>query len=129
MTCRILVCDDEPHIVLAVSLKFRKAGFEVSTASDGQAAWETVQREHPQAIISDLQMPKMDGLDLVRKMRSEPGFENIPVILLPAKGFELDEAELIEELGIHAVVCKPFSPRDLLARVQSLLGVTVAIPE
>jgi len=129
MTCRIHVCDDEPHIVLAVSLKFRKAGFEVSSASDGQAAWETIRLEHPQAVISDLQMPKMDGLDLVRRMRSESGFENIPVILLTAKGFELDEAELIEELGISAVVCKPFSPRDLLARVQSLLGVTVAVPE
>ncbi len=129
MTSRIHVCDDEPHIVLAVSLKFRKAGFEVSSAADGQAAWEVIQAERPQVVISDLQMPKMDGLDLVRRMRSEPAFEGIPVILLTAKGFELDEAELREELGIQAVICKPFSPRELLALVQSLLGVVASIPE
>ena len=129
MTCRIHVCDDEPHIVLAVSLKFRKAGFEVSTASDGQAAWETIQTERPQVVISDLQMPRMDGLELVHQMRSEPRFEHVPVILLTAKGFELDEAELQEDLGINAVICKPFSPRELLALVRSLLGVTAAVPE
>lgn len=129
MSCRIFVCDDEPHIVLAVSLKFRKAGFEVSTASDGQAAWEAIQAERPQFVISDLQMPKMDGLEVVRRMRSTPGFENVPVILLTAKGFELDAAELQEELGIISVICKPFSPRELLALVQNLLGATAAVSE
>ena len=129
MPCRIHVCDDEPHIVLAVSLKFRKAGFEVSTASDGQSAWKTIQAERPQVVISDLQMPKMDGLELVRKMRSETAFENVPVILLTAKGFELDEADLHEELGINAVICKPFSPRELLALVQSLIEATASVAE
>jgi DNA-binding response OmpR family regulator len=129
MTCRIHVCDDEPHIVLAVSLKFRKAGFEVSSASDGQAAWDVIQEVRPQVVISDLQMPKMDGLDLVRRLRAESAFDNVPVILLTAKGFELDEADLREELGIQAVICKPFSPRELLALVQSLLGVTATVSE
>ena len=129
MSCRLHVCDDEPHIVLAVSLKFSKAGFEVSSAADGQAAWEVIQQVRPQIVISDLQMPKMDGLDLVRKMRSEPDFHDIPVILLTAKGYELDEEELRQEFGIQAVICKPFSPRELLQLVQSLLGVSAAVSE
>ena len=90
MSLSIHVCDDEPHIVLAVSLKFRKAGFDVTTAADGQAAWETIQRFRPQVVISDLQMPRLDGLGLVQKMRSDPVFQSVPVILLTAKGFELD---------------------------------------
>ena len=129
MSCRLHVCDDEPHIVLAVSLKFSKAGFEVSSAADGQAAWEVIQQVRPQIVISDLQMPKMDGLDLVRKMRSEPDFHDIPVILLTAKGYELDEEELRQEFGIQAVICKPFSPRELLHLVQSLLGVSAVVGE
>ena len=129
MSCRLHVCDDEPHIVLAVSLKFSKAGFEVSSAADGQAAWEVIQQVRPQIVISDLQMPKMDGLDLVRKMRSEPDFHDIPVILLTAKGYELDEEELRQEFGIQAVICKPFSPRELLQLVQSLLGVSAVVGE
>ncbi len=129
MSLSIHVCDDEPHIVLAVSLKFRKAGFEVSSAADGQAAWEVIQQEQPQVVISDLQMPRMDGLGLVQKMRSDPSFQNVPVILLTAKGFEIDAEELREEFGVQAVICKPFSPRQLLAMVQSLLGVTATVDE
>ena len=127
MSLSIHVCDDEPHIVLAVSLKFRKAGFEVTTAADGQAAWEIIQQARPQVVITDLQMPKMDGLGLVQKMRSDPVFQSVPVILLTAKGFELDEEELRDEFGVQAVICKPFSPRQLLALVQSLLGVTATV--
>ena len=129
MSLSIHVCDDEPHIVLAVSLKFRKAGFEVSSAADGQAAWEVIQQEQPQVVISDLQMPRMDGLGLVQKMRSDPSCQNVPVILLTAKGFEIDAEELREEFGVQAVICKPFSPRQLLALVQSLLGVTANVDE
>lgn len=129
MSLSIHVCDDEPHIVLAVSLKFRKAGFEVTTAADGQAAWETIQQFRPQVVISDLQMPRLDGLGLVQKMRSDPEFHSVPLILLTAKGFEIDAEELREDFGIQAVICKPFSPRQLLAQVQSLLGVTATVDE
>ena len=129
MSLSIHVCDDEPHIVLAVSLKFRKAGFDVTTAADGQAAWEIIQQARPQVVISDLQMPRMDGLGLVQKMRSDPVFQSVPVILLTAKGFELNAEELRDEFGVQAVICKPFSPRQLLALVQSLLGVTATVNE
>ena len=70
-----------------------------------------------------------NGIGLVRRMRSHPDFRDVPVILLTAKGFELDHEELKRELDIAYVVCKPFSPRELLKMVQSLLGVPVAVEE
>ncbi len=129
MSFRVQICDDEPHIVLAVSLKLSKAGLLVSTAADGQSAWEIMQKERPQVVITDLQMPRLDGLALVRRMRAHPEFRDIPVILLTAKGFELDHEELRSDLDIAYVVCKPFSPRELLKMVQSLLGVPAAVEE
>ena len=129
MSFRVQICDDEPHIVLAVSLKLSKAGLQVSTAADGLLAWKIMQQVRPQVVITDLQMPRLDGLALVRRMRSHPDFRDVPVILLTAKGFELDHEELKNDLDIAAVVCKPFSPRELLRTVQSLLGVPVAVED
>ncbi|MBC7821804.1 MAG: response regulator [Planctomycetaceae bacterium] len=129
MSYRIHVCDDEPHIVLAVSLKFSKAGFQVTTANDGQAAWESIQADPPQLLITDLQMPRLDGLGLIKRLRSQPELHDLPVILLTAKGFELDEDELRNEYGVNHVRCKPFSPRELVALANSLLGVTVAVAD
>ena len=127
MPHRIYVCDDEPHIVLAVSLKFSRAGFEVMNANDGQAAWESIQRDPPDLLITDLQMPRLDGLSLIKQLRAHPELCDIPVILLTAKGYELDKDELRREFGVQHVVCKPFSPRELLATANSLLAPKVAV--
>lgn len=126
MSYHVHVCDDEPHIVLAVSLKFSKAGFQVTSDNNGQSAWESIQRDPPQLVISDLQMPLLDGLGLVKRMRSHPELKDIPVILLTAKGFELDEEEMRTEYGVQQVLCKPFSPRELISIANSLLGAAVA---
>lgn len=120
------VCDDEPHIVLAVSLKFAKAGFRVTSDNNGQSAWESILRDPPQLLITDLQMPLLDGLGLIKKVRAHAELKEIPVILLTAKGFELDEAELQDEYGVQHIICKPFSPRELVAIANSLLGTVVA---
>jgi DNA-binding response OmpR family regulator len=121
MSHRIHICDDEPHIVLAVSLKFSKAGFQVTTANDGQAAWEAIQLSPPDLLITDLQMPRLDGLGLIQRLRSDPQLREVPVILLTAKGFELEADELRSEYGVQHVICKPFSPRELVALANSLL--------
>ena len=126
MAYRIHVCDDEPHIVLAVSLKFSKAGFQVTSANDGQAAWESIQREPPQLLITDLQMPRLDGLGLIKRLRAHPELHDLPVILLTAKGYELEEDEIRNEYGVQHVLCKPFSPRELVALVNSLLGASAS---
>lgn len=126
MSLHIHCCDDEPHIVLAVSLKFTKAGFQVTSDTDGESAWESILRDPPQLLVTDMQMPRLDGLGLIQRMRSHPVLKDIPTILLTGKGFELEEDELRTEFGIHKVLCKPFSPRELLSVANSLLGATVA---
>lgn len=127
MSYHIHVCDDEPHILLAVSLKFSKAGFQVTTDNNGQSAWESIQRNPPQLLITDLQMPRLDGLGLIKQLRAHPTLHDLPVILLTAKGFELDDGELQSDYGVNHVVCKPFSPRELVALANSLLGAAVAV--
>lgn len=126
MCKRIIVCDDDAHIVLAVQMKLSKAGFEVRTARDGQEAWEAIQAQVPDLVLTDCQMPRMDGLELCRRLRSSPQTSAVPVFMLTAKGLELDAARLHTEFGITRVMIKPFSPRDLLHAVQETLGLVPA---
>lgn len=120
-TPKVLVVDDEAHIVHVVSLKLRNAGFTVLTAADGEEAYEVVCNEHPDVVITDFQMPYMTGLELCIAMRDNPQCADIPVLMLTARGHALDEGDL-ERTSIRAVVSKPFSPRDILARVHEMLG-------
>ena len=126
MSRRILVCDDEPHITRTISLRLRKAGFAVETAEHGLSAWEAIEREAPDLLISDCQMPLMDGLELCRRIRADYRTADLPIILLTAKGYELPIKALQRELQISAIVNKPFSPRGLLQLVQLLTGVEEA---
>ena len=122
MSHRIIVCDDEPHIVRAISLKFTRAGFDVHGAPDAETGWELLKREPTALLITDYTMPGMNGADLVRRVRADAALADLPVIMLTARGFELDEEEDIEhELRLSAVVMKPFSPRELVMRVYDIL--------
>ena len=121
MSHRIVVCDDEAHITRAISMKLTKAGFDVETAPDGQAGWEAVQREQPDMVITDYQMPRLDGIELSRRLQQDPATRSLPIILLTAKGFELDEEQLQAEAPSIRLFVKPFSPRELLDCVRELL--------
>jgi DNA-binding response OmpR family regulator len=125
MSPRIVVCDDEIHITRAIQLKLSKAGYDVEIACDGLAGWEAVQRLRPALVISDFQMPRLDGLSLCRKLRAAAETVDLPFVLLTAKGFELDEAALKAELRLAELVCKPFSPRELLQLVERTLSASV----
>jgi DNA-binding response OmpR family regulator len=122
MPTRVLVCDDEPHITCTLSLRLRKGGFEVETAANGQEAWELIERTPPDLLISDCQMPVMDGLQLCRKVRDDYRYATMPIILLTAKAYELPTKVLQRDLDISAVVSKPFSPRDMLHLARVLTG-------
>ena len=121
MTKQILLCDDEIHILRAAEFKLKKAGYDVRTAGDGLEAWEAIQRQKPDLLITDCQMPRMDGLGLVQKVRENPATADLPVFMLTAKGFELSHDDLAGKWSISAVIAKPFSPRELLQRVDSIL--------
>ncbi|GAH89748.1 unnamed protein product [marine sediment metagenome] len=121
MAFKILVADDEAPIANVVAMKLRNAGLEVIVAMDGLEAYELAIAERPDFMITDLQMPGMNGLELCARLAAELE-GGIPTILLTAKGFELS-AESVRELPVRRIVTKPFSPRELLAQVQELLGL------
>ncbi len=118
---RILICDDEPHIALAVSMKFRNAGFDVVTARNGQEAMEVILKNPPDVLVTDCTMPRMDGLELCRRIRNIASLRDLPIFLLTARGLELDPFVITDELRISKLILKPFSPRDLFHDVQEAL--------
>ncbi|MFM2164227.1 MAG: Alkaline phosphatase synthesis transcriptional regulatory protein PhoP [Planctomycetota bacterium] len=118
---RILVVDDEAHIVQVVAIKLRNAGLEVETASDGEEALAALRREWFDLVVTDLQMPVMSGIELARAMAADQALARIPVLMLTARGHLLREGEA-DSANIARVVHKPFSPRGLLADVVELLG-------
>jgi DNA-binding response OmpR family regulator len=122
MSACVLLCDDEIHILRASEFKFRRAGYEVICASDGQDAWEKIQERCPDIVISDCQMPRMDGFQLIAKLRENEATRDLPIMMLTAKGFEKDHLETAERLGVATVLPKPFSPRQLLETVEQLLA-------
>jgi two-component system alkaline phosphatase synthesis response regulator PhoP len=124
MAFKILVADDEAPIANVVAMKLRNAGLEVIVAMDGLEAYELAIAERPDFMITDLQMPGMSGLELCARLAAELE-GGIPTILLTAKGFELT-AESVRELPVRRIMTKPFSPRELLAQVQELLGLLAA---
>ena len=121
---KILVADDESHILNVVSLKLRNAGYRVITANDGQEALELAVQERPDLLITDYHMPQLSGLELCRRLKQEPGLPRIPAIMLTARGYHLEPHDT-EQSGILRMLSKPFSPRHLLATVNDVLGEAV----
>jgi len=112
MAGRILVVDDEAHILHVLSLKLRNAGYDVVTAVDGEDGYELAGQELPDLVITDFQMPYMTGLELCA---------HIPVLILTARGYALEDQDL--KIGnIKGVLSKPFSPRAVLQLVKETLS-------
>lgn len=118
----LLLCDDDVHILRAAEFKFKRAGYDVRCASDGEEAWTLIQERKPDLIVTDCQMPRLDGLGLAERVRATPGVADIPIVMLTAKGYELHRDGHPVRLGINLVLAKPFSPRDLIQKVGDLLA-------
>lgn len=117
---RILVVDDEPHILSVLALKLGNAGYQVLTAEDGEEAFTAAISESPDLIITDYQMPFLSGLDLCRRLKHNPATQQLPALVLTARGMSLT-ADDLSDTNILAVVAKPFSPRELLTKVSKVL--------
>lgn len=123
---KALVVDDEIHIVQVVAIKLRNNGFDVTTAENGSIALDIAKSEKPDIIITDFQMPVMTGLELVENLRRDTETENIPVIMLTARGFAIEEDKR-NELKISACLSKPFSPRELLQTIEEVIEQTTPV--
>lgn len=119
---KVLVADDESHILSVVSLKLRNAGFDVICAHDGEEAFEMAVSEKPDLLITDYHMPGLSGLEVCQRLRETTEMKSLPAIMLSARGYHLTETEL-QQSGISQMISKPFSPRQLLATVNEVLGL------
>ena len=124
MNPQIVVCDDEQHVIRAISMQFSRADFDVHGATDVESCWQMLNRIHsPSFLIVDDFLPNgPDGLELVRRVRSHERFSDLPIVLLTSDSFDLDEyKEQLSEYDIAQIVTKPFSPRELLATIRRVL--------
>ncbi len=119
MAKKILVVDDERHIVRLVEVNLTKAGYDVTSAYDGIEALEKVAEDKPDMIILDVMMPRMDGFDTLKKLQADPETEGIPVIMLTAKA---QDADIFRgwSSGVSSYLTKPFNPRELLTFVERI---------
>ncbi|WP_234121078.1 response regulator transcription factor [Clostridium hydrogenum] len=120
---KILVVDDEEHIIQLIKFNLEKNGYKVISAIDGIEGLKIAKSERPQLVLLDLMLPGLDGYDVCREIRKDNNISNMPVIMITAKGEELDKI-LGLELGADDYITKPFSVRELMARVKAVLRRT-----
>jgi len=118
---RILLVDDEPSILKMVGKRLEIEGFEVVMAVDGAEAVQKAQTEHPNLIILDLMLPKLNGYEVCTKLKQDPAYKHIPIVLFTAKTQDKDE-KLGMECGANAYVRKPFRAQELLEKIRSLIA-------
>ncbi len=119
MARKILVVDDERHIVRLVQVNLEKVGYQVLTAYDGVEALEQVAKESPDMIILDVMMPRMDGFEVLKKLQADAKTRDIPVIMLTARA---QDADIFRgwSSGVSSYLTKPFNPRELLTFVERI---------
>ncbi len=120
MASRVLVVEDEPDIRDLLAFHLERGGYQVTRAATGPEALRQLRAAPPDLVILDLMLPEMDGLEVCRRLRAEPATAALPVIMLTAKGDEVDRVVGLE-LGADDYVVKPFSPKEVLARVRAVL--------
>lgn len=118
---RILVVDDEPHLVKSLSFVLGKEGYEVYSAYDGEEAIEKMRQVRPDLVFLDVMMPKKSGYEVCQEIRNSPELKDIYVVMLTAKGQKADQEKGLST-GANEFMTKPFSPVAVVKRVKELLG-------
>jgi two-component system alkaline phosphatase synthesis response regulator PhoP/two-component system response regulator VicR len=119
MPTKILVCDDERHIVRLIQVNLERQGYQVTTAFDGKEGLEKIRAEKPDLVVLDVMMPYMDGFEVLKTLRREPETEALPVIMLTAKAQDKDVFEGYH-YGADMYLTKPFNPMELVAFVKRI---------
>lgn len=118
---KILIVDDEKNLIALVGVHMQMAGYDPLFAGDGEEALTIAAQEHPDLMILDLMIPKIDGWGVCQRVRERPNLKHIPIIMLTAKA-EIEDKLKGFELGADDYVTKPFSPKELVARVNRVLA-------
>jgi len=127
MPGRILIAEDDRVLSEIVRFSLDRAGYEVVVAHDGSTALQEVQQNRFDLIISDYQMPRLNGEELCRRVREDSANRETPIIFCSAKGYEVYTEQLTSELQLSAVFFKPFSPRELVESVSNTLNAPAAV--
>jgi DNA-binding response OmpR family regulator len=119
---RILIVDDEPNIVISLEYLMKREGWETSVAADGEAALDALEKGKPppDLVVLDVMLPKLNGFEVCRRIRAEPRWRTLQILMLTAKGRETEVAKGLG-LGADAYVTKPFSTRDLVTQIRQML--------
>ncbi len=117
----ILIVDDEAYIQRSLSFVFKKEGFEVDIASDGEEGLRKAIEFKPRIIFLDVMMPKLNGFNACKKIKSDEALKDTYVIMLTGKGQEIDKEKGLRE-GADEFITKPFSPKEIVAKVKGILG-------
>jgi DNA-binding response OmpR family regulator len=125
---KILVVDDEPHLVRSLSFILAKEGYEITTASDGEEALAKVANNKPDLMFLDIMMPKKNGYEVCEAIRRIPELNSLYIIMLSAKGWDIDRAKAID-VGANEFMSKPFSPLEIISRVRKAIQPAVAAGE
>ena len=121
MAKSVLIADDETNIVLSLKFIMEQAGYGVRVAGDGEEAMAAIESEIPDLVLLDVMMPKRNGYDVCQAIRANPEWQDIRVIMLTAKGREVEREKGLA-LGADDYITKPFSTRDVVSKVKVLLG-------
>ena len=121
MARKVLIADDEPNIVASLEFLLRQQGYEVRVAGAGDDALRAVAEFGPELVLLDVMMPRMSGYDVCQRIRENPAWHAVKIVMLSAKGRDVEVTKGMA-VGADAYVTKPFSTKDLVARVQQLLG-------
>jgi CheY-like chemotaxis protein len=127
MPIKVLIVDDEPHMMRVTELSLRKGGYQLILGRNGREAVELAHREQPALIVMDVLMPELDGLSALRQLRQSQQTAGIPVIMLTARGHVMTRQEA-EDSGATLFLTKPFSPTQLLQDARRLIGQAVPLP-
>jgi DNA-binding response OmpR family regulator len=119
MATRVLIAEDEPHIVESLTFLLRRAGYDVASVLDGEAALAHLRTQPPHLMILDLMLPGRNGFEVLKAVKADPALRAVPVLVLTAKGQPQDR-RLAEEIGVEAFMTKPFSNREIVDEVQRL---------
>lgn len=121
MTKKVLIADDEPNIVVSLEFLMEHNGYQVKVAHNGEDALKYVGEFSPDLILLDVMLPLRNGFEVCQKIRENPSWQNVKIIMLTAKGREIEVTKGLA-LGADAYITKPFSTKDLLAKVRQILG-------
>jgi two-component system alkaline phosphatase synthesis response regulator PhoP/two-component system response regulator VicR len=125
MTKHILAVDDEPNIRRLLEVNLQRAGYQVTTASDGQDALEKFSRARPDLVLLDVMMPRIDGFEVLRRLKADPGTAGVPILMLTAKAQDADIFNGLRS-GADFYLTKPFNPMELLMWVKRVLDAPAA---